>query len=72
MFQPRGAFTFGVGTGGIRPNARKKTEWSLLYMYVTHKLMGFDEISQDGERCLLRYAGGPKDYPQYLRVEMGL
>jgi len=41
-------------------------------MYITYKLMGFEEIRRDGERCLLRYAGGPKDYPEYLRVEVGL
>ncbi len=39
-------------------------------MYITYKLMGFEEIRRDGEWCLLRYAGGPKDYPEYLRVEI--
>ncbi len=39
-------------------------------MYITYKLMGFEELSRDGERCLLRYKGGPKEYPDYLKVEV--
>lgn len=37
-------------------------------MYITYKLMGFEESSRDGGRCLLRYAGGPKEYPEYIHV----
>jgi FkbH-like protein len=37
-------------------------------MYITYKLMGFDELSRDGDRCLLRYRGGAKDMPDYLKM----
>jgi FkbH-like protein len=38
-------------------------------MYITYKLMGFEEVSQDGDRSLLTYKGGEKEYPEYLKVE---
>lgn len=37
-------------------------------MYITYKLMGFEEIERDGDRCLLKYTGGAKEYPEYLQV----
>lgn len=38
-------------------------------MYITYKLMGFEEISQDGDRYLLKYKGGEREYPEYLEVD---
>lgn len=40
-------------------------------MYVTYKLMGFEEVWRDGDRCLLKYVGDQKEYPQYLEVSAG-
>lgn len=39
-------------------------------MYITYKLMGFEEISRDGDRCLLQYSGGRRDYPDYLKIDL--
>ena len=37
-------------------------------MYVTYKMMGFTEVSSDGDRSVLRYEGGPRVFPEYLNV----
>lgn len=39
-------------------------------MYITYKLMGFDEISRDGDRCLLQYSGENRNYPDYLKIHL--
>lgn len=39
-------------------------------MYITYKLMGFEEIRQEGNWCLLKYSGAEKEYPDYLEVEV--
>jgi FkbH-like protein len=39
-------------------------------MYVTYKLMGFEELSRTDDRCLLRYHGGTKAMPDYLKMKV--
>lgn len=38
-------------------------------MYITYKLMGFEEIERDGDFCVLEYRGGAKTFPDYLAVD---
>jgi hypothetical protein len=39
-------------------------------MYITYKLMGFEEISEDGEKSLLQYSGNSdKAYAPYLKFK---
>lgn len=38
-------------------------------MYITYKLMGFEEVERDGDFCVLEYRGGTRAFPDYLRVE---
>lgn len=35
-------------------------------MYITYKLMGFDDQGNNGDRLCLKYSGGEKEYPDYL------
>jgi len=37
---------------------------------LTYKLMGFEEIRQEGNWSLLKYSGAEKEYPDYLEVEV--
>lgn len=39
-------------------------------MYITYKLMGFEEISRNGDNCTLQYKGGKKDIPDYLDMNV--
>lgn len=39
-------------------------------MYVTYKMMGFKEVSVEGDKSLLRYEGGTREYPEYLTVDV--
>lgn len=40
-------------------------------MYITYKLMGFEEIREDGDWSLLEYQGEQeRDYPEYLKVDI--
>lgn len=40
-------------------------------MYITYKLMGFEEIKEDGDWCLLEYRGeSERDYPDYLSLDI--
>lgn len=39
-------------------------------MYVTYKLMGFEEVRQEGNWSLLKYSGEEKEYPDYLEIEI--
>ena len=38
-------------------------------MYITYKLMGFEEIEREGGFCVLEYHGGERSLPDYLTVE---
>lgn len=35
-------------------------------MYITYKFMGFEEISRDGDKCVLEYRAEKKDLPDYF------
>lgn len=37
-------------------------------MYITYKLMGFEEAEREDNRCKLRYTGGDREYPEYLQL----
>lgn len=39
-------------------------------MYITYKLMGFEETDGEGENICLKYAGNSKGYPDYLEVDI--
>lgn len=40
-------------------------------MYITYKLMGFEEVEEDGDWCLLEYRGeSERDYPEYLELDI--
>lgn len=40
-------------------------------MYITYKLMGFEEVREDGDWCLLEYQGETqRDYPEYLKLNI--
>lgn len=39
-------------------------------MYITYKLMGFDEIETDGDKSTLCYNGEKKELPDYLKVDV--
>ncbi len=41
-------------------------------MYITYKLMQFEERSRDGDRCLLQYNGGSRDLPDYLNMHVSI
>lgn len=41
-------------------------------MYITYKLIGFEEIEREDGRCKLRYSGSAKEYPEYLDIELQL
>ncbi len=37
-------------------------------MYITYKLMGFEEVKREGNFCVFEYRGGEKSYPDYLEM----
>ncbi|MEA4824991.1 MAG: HAD-IIIC family phosphatase [Clostridiaceae bacterium] len=37
-------------------------------MYITYKLMGFEEIEREGDFCVLEYRGEERTYPDYLEI----
>ncbi len=37
-------------------------------MYITYKLMGFEEIETYDDKSILSYNGGKKDFPDYLKI----
>jgi len=40
-------------------------------MYITYKLMGFEEIEEKGDWCLLEYQGeSERSYPEYLKLNI--
>lgn len=41
-------------------------------MYITYKLMGFEEISRDGDHCTFKFNGEKKDMPDYLDMQVTL
>lgn len=38
-------------------------------MYITYKLMGFEEIETYDNKSVLTYNGGKKDFPDYLKIQ---